>query len=50
MACGGWNSTWTDIGTKNQRDPQRGYRKEQCLAGHKENECDSDSEEEASTD
>ncbi|GBM14040.1 hypothetical protein AVEN_209935-1 [Araneus ventricosus] len=23
MACGGWNSVWTEIGTKNQRDPER---------------------------
>ncbi|GBN42615.1 hypothetical protein AVEN_91878-1 [Araneus ventricosus] len=24
MACGGSNSVWTEIGTKNQRDPERG--------------------------
>ncbi|GBM37375.1 hypothetical protein AVEN_48148-1 [Araneus ventricosus] len=24
MACGGWNSVRTEIGTKNQRDPERG--------------------------
>ncbi|GBM69526.1 hypothetical protein AVEN_1724-1 [Araneus ventricosus] len=31
MACG-WNSVWTEIGTKNQRDPERVYRKEKYLA------------------
>ncbi|GBN87151.1 hypothetical protein AVEN_162155-1 [Araneus ventricosus] len=31
MACG-WNSVWTEIGKKNQRDPERGWRKEKYLA------------------